>query len=148
MVASLIRGPQLEQLAYDWARIYASQETFGGTVSLVGPTSLARSLSNPSGPPIRDIDFAAVETTPRGSRRILAIGEVKATTAKVGPTLLDRLDLVAALWEAKPPKGTTINGPIKRVLFSGAGFTNELRRIGDRRDDVELVDLPRLYNGQ
>ncbi len=147
-IASLIQGPQLEQLAYDWTLVHAAADTFGGTVSVVGPTSLTRSMADATGQPIRDLDFAAVETTPRGARRVLAVGEVKATSARVGPALLDRLDRVATAWEASPPKGTMVTGPLKRVLFSRAGFTNDLRRVGDRRPEVELVDLPRLYSGE
>jgi hypothetical protein len=146
--ASLIRSPQLEQLAYDWALVHAAPATFEGAVSLAGPTSLARPIAGANGEQIRDLDFAATETTPRGARRVLAVGEVKATSAKVGPALLDRLDRAAASLEASPPRGTIISGPLKRVLFSRAGFTNPLRRIADRRPDVELVDLARLYAGQ
>jgi uncharacterized protein len=146
-VASLIQGPQLEQLAYDWSLLHAAPDTFGGTVSLVGPTSLARPMDGGGGQSIRDLDFAAVETTSRGARRVLAVGEVKATTAKVGSALLDRIDRVATAWEASPPRGTTVTGPLKRVLFSRSGFTNDLRRIGDQRPDVELIDLRRLYSG-
>jgi uncharacterized protein len=146
-VASLIRGPQMEQLAYDWSLVHAARDTFGGSASLVGPTSLPRPIVAADGSTIQDLDFAAVESTPSGARRVLAVGEVKATSAKVGPALLDRLDRVATVWEAKAPVGTIVEGPLKRVLFSAAGFTNELSRIGDQRDDVELVDLARLYDG-
>lgn len=147
-ISSLIQAPQLEQLAYDWTLVHAAADTFGGTPSLVGPTSLARAMVDSNGQPIRDLDFAAVETTPRGARRVLAVGEIKATSTRVGPGLLDRVDRVATAWETSAPKGTMITAPIKRVLFSRAGFTNDLRRIGDRRPEVELVDLARLYSGE
>jgi uncharacterized protein len=147
-VATLIRAPQMEQLAYDWSLVHAARATFGGSASLVGPTSLPRPLVAADGSVIRDLDFAAVEMTPRGARRVLAVGEVKATSTKVGPALLDRVDRVATAWEAKAPAGTTVDGQLKRVLFSAGGFTNALRRIADARSDVELVDLGRLYNGE
>jgi uncharacterized protein len=146
-VATLIRAPQMEQLAYDWALVHASRKTMGGSASLVGPTSLPRSLTAPDGSTIRDLDFAAVEMTPKGARRVLAVGEVKATTAKVGTSLLDRIDRVATAWETKAPVGTTVHGTLKRVLFSASGFTNELQRIAEARSEVELVDLARLYSG-
>ena len=91
-VASLILAPQLEQLAYDWALVHGAAETFGGVVSAVGPTALRRPVTAADGSLIRDLDFAAVEITPRGGRRLLAIGEVKALNTRVGPGLLDRLD--------------------------------------------------------
>jgi len=36
---------------------------------------------------------------------------------------------------------------VKLLLFSRAGFTDALHQAATRRDDVELVDLPRLYTG-
>jgi uncharacterized protein len=46
------------------------------------------------------------------------------------------------------PRGTTVTGPLKRILFSRSGFTNDLRRTADSRPDIELVDLARLYMGE
>jgi uncharacterized protein len=36
---------------------------------------------------------------------------------------------------------------VKLLLFSRAGFTDALHHLATRRDDVELVDLQRLYTG-
>lgn len=147
VVASLIFGPQLEQLAFDWALLYASQQTFGGTVSAVGPTALARPVADDAGGTIRNLDFAAVEFTSSGGKKILAIGEVKAHTTRVGVGLLNRLDLAARSLVSRTPAGITVTPDIKRLLVSRSGFTNELRRLADGRADVELVDLNRLYHG-
>jgi uncharacterized protein len=136
-VASLILGPQLEQLAYDWALLFADHVTFNGAVAAVGPTNVGN----------LQIDFAAVEQLPRGGRRLLALGEAKALTTRVGVDLVDRLDQACELLVATPPKGLQVPPTVKRVVFSRSGFTNELRRLADRRNDIELVDLERLYNG-
>ncbi len=146
-VTSLIHGPQLEQLAYDWALVHASREAFGGVVSQVGPTALSQAVVAADGSEIRNIDLAAIEQTPQGGRRLLALGEVKAQRGRVGPALLDRLDRAATSLQRKPPPRISVQGTIRRVLVSRGGFTNELRRIADDRPEVILVDMNRLYHG-
>jgi hypothetical protein len=135
-VASLILGPQLEQLAYDWALLFADHATFDGTAAAVGPTTVGD----------LQVDFAAVEQRPRGGRRLLALGEAKALTTRVGIDIVARLDHACQLAAASPPKSMQVPGNVKRIVFSRSGFTNELRRLADRRSEVELVDLERLYN--
>ena len=136
-VASLVLGPQLEQMSYDWATLFADAETFGGSVGSVGPTAIAGT----------QIDLAAVEHTPRGGRRLLAVGEVKALTTRVGVAQIERLDAACAAVAADPPRQLRIDRNLKRVVVSRAGFTNDLRRLATRRGDIELVDLERLYHG-
>jgi uncharacterized protein len=147
LVASLIHGPQLEQLAFDWSLLYASRDTFGGTVSAIGPTALARAVADGAGGTVRDLDLAAVEFSSTGAKHILAVGEVKALTTRVGTGLLRRLDLAVGSLTARPPAGMTVAGDVKRVIVSRSGFTNELRRLAEDRPNVELVDLNRLYHG-
>lgn len=93
-VASLVLPRQLESIAIDWALRYASPDTFDGFVTSAGSTEIGR----------YQVDLAMVETTPRGSRRLLAVGEVKATSAKVGVGVLDRLDAICATTEAQPAR--------------------------------------------
>ena len=118
--------------------MFAAAETMGGSVGSVGATSLGG----------MQIDLAAVEHTPHGGRRVLALGEVKARSTRVGPEVLDRLDAACAALVSDPPARTQVDGSVKRILVSRAGFTNDLRRRADRRPDVELVDLDRLYHGE
>jgi uncharacterized protein len=147
-VASLILGVELERLTYEWCMVFAASETFGGVASAAGPTALIRQVSDRQGETIRDLDLAVVENTPRGGQRLLALGEVKALTTKVGVRLLERLDTAVDAIRIHPPVGVDTTGEIKRVIVSRSGFTNELRRIGLSRSDVEMVDLDRLYNGE
>lgn len=147
-VASLIHGPQLEQMAYDWALVHASRETFGGVVTEVGPTALARVVKAADGSEIREIDLAVVERASNGGRRLLALGEVKAHSTRVGPALLDRLDRAVASLGPTPSKRAVLGDPVRRVIVSRSGFTNELRRVAGARPEVVLVDLHRLYHGE
>lgn len=147
MIATSVLAPQLEQLAWDWCLLYASADSLGGRASAVGPTSLPRALRGHDGQAIQHIDLAAVETTHRGGKRLMAIGEVKALTAPIGVGLLSRLDTAAESLVARPPEGLAV-GDIRRILVSRSGFTGELERAVERRSDVELVDLHRLYHGE
>jgi uncharacterized protein len=136
-VASLILGPQLEQLAADWAMLFAAHDTFGGSVTAAGPTSVGS----------MQIDLAAIERGARGAQRVLALGEVKAQQTRVGVTVVDRLDLACSELARSKVSSLQVTEPIKRVIVSRSGFTNDVRRLAERRDDIELVDLERLYTG-
>jgi uncharacterized protein len=74
--------------------------------------------------------------------RILAIGEVKATTWHVG---LDQLQRVQHIRSLLPSGGDA--GRAKLLLFSRAGFTSDLVAHARTDDEAELIDLPRLYRG-
>jgi hypothetical protein len=136
IVASRIYGPHLETLARSWIIRHASADTLGGLVTNVGPTRL------PGGRGAQ-VDLAVVERSSRGKRNLIALGEVKAEAEPVGPAVLERLDDVARQLVAMSES----TGPVRRLIVARGGFTGELRRIARRRDDVELVDLVRLYNG-
>ena len=136
IVASRIYGPHLETLARSWIVRHASATTLGGLVTNVGPTRL-------SGRRGAQVDLAVVERSSRGKRNLIAIGEVKAGSEPVGPAALERLDHVARDLVASSES----SGSVRRLIVARGGFTGELRRIGRRRDDVELIDLVRLYTG-
>jgi uncharacterized protein len=134
VVAAQIYGPHLETLAAEWLMAHADPQTLGGTVNDVGPTVVDG---------VGQIDLVAVEPAPRGGQRPLLVGEAKATVQRVGVAQLERLDAAAARIRA-PRRGRT---EIRRLLVSVAGFTAELRREADRRPDVVLADIDRLYRG-
>lgn len=135
LVASRIFGPHLEDLACEWVRGWASESTLGGRPGVVGSSEVV------TGGQRRQVDLMAVETTPRGGRRVLAVGEVKAEMEPVGPAVLAALDQVA--------DGLTTEGaePVRRLIIGRGGFTAPMRRLARGRPDVELVDLHRLYHG-
>jgi hypothetical protein len=138
IVASLILAPQLEQISLDWSLRYASHATFDGTVSGAGPTTIGTA----------QVDLAAVEHSSNGATRVLALGEVKARTTQVGVDVVERLDGLTEQLIRSRPKTLSAQPDLKRVVVSRSGFTNDLRRLADRRPDVQLVDLDRLYFGE
>lgn len=138
IVASLILAPQLEQISLDWSLRYASYTTFDGTVSGAGPTTIGTA----------QVDLAAVEHSSNGATRVLALGEVKARTTRVGVDVVERLDGLTEQLIRSRPKTLSAQPDLKRVVVSRSGFTNDLRRLADRRPDVQLVDLDRLYFGE
>jgi uncharacterized protein len=134
VVAAQVYAPHLETLAAEWLIAHADPGTAGGTVSDVGPTVVGG---------VGQIDLVAVEPAPRGGTRPLLVGEVKATAQRVGIAQLERLDAAAERIGAPGPA----RREIRRLLVSAAGFTAELQREADRRPDVVLVDVDRLYRG-
>lgn len=128
-VASQIYGPHLEALTAEWLVAHASAETCGGTILDVGPTSIAG---------VGQIDLVATAAGLRGGRRPILVAEVKATSERVGPTELERLD--RAVERLDQPD-------LVRMLVSAAGFTGDLERLARQRGNVQLVDLSRLYHG-
>lgn len=83
----------------------------------------------------------AADTSQTGAR-ILAIGEVKATRSPVGLNQFLRLEHIRALL---PPAMSPASPRL--LLFARNGFTLELTAAANARDDLELIDLNRLYVG-
>jgi hypothetical protein len=137
-VSSLIEGPHLEELARYWCMAYASPETLGTFPSRVQPAEVACREHRKN----HQLDVVVSVDPPGGDARILAIGEVKATARLIGLNQLDRLDHIRGLL----PRTVTPEPP-KLLLFSRYGFTPDLLSEADRRADLELIDLPRLYQG-
>ena len=80
--------------------------------------------------------------TPQAGARILAIGEVKATRSQVGLNQLLRLEHIRTLL----PPAMSPAAP-RLLLFARHGFTLELTAASTARDDLDLIDLNRLYAG-
>jgi uncharacterized protein len=135
IIRSQIHGPHLERLARLWTLGWASDDTLDGRVNAVGPSFVTLKKER------YQLDLVATEKTPRGGRRVLAIGEIKANASPVGVDQLARLDSIAA------GVRELAEGPLKRILVARSGFTSELQSVARRRGDVELVDMYRLYNG-
>ncbi|MBZ9644670.1 hypothetical protein [Streptomyces sp. PSKA30] len=83
------------------------------------------------------------ESSAFGAERIAAIGEAKGTLTPVGMPELERLEHLRGLL----PSARAGALP-KLLLFARSGFTGDLRHEADRRSDVELVDLQRMYHGE
>jgi AAA+ ATPase superfamily predicted ATPase len=137
-VASLINGPHLEDLARSWCVDHASTQTLGGLPSRCEPTLIACREHKTN----HELDVVVTADTPQSGVRILAIGEVKATRSPVGLNQLERLAHIRTLL---PPAMTP--APPRLLLFARHGFTRELTAAAAALDDLELIDLSRLYAG-
>lgn len=136
-VTSLILGPHLEDLARSWCVEHAAPETLGGLPSRCEPALIAcREHKN------HELDVVVSADPPGERSRVLAIGEVKATSWLVGLNQLERLRHIRSLL----PAAVVLEEP-KLLLFSRQGFTPDLTAQARSRSDVVLVDLPRLYHG-
>lgn len=140
-VAAQIAGPHFERLAREWTARFASPETLGGT-----PTAVGRTVVNDASARAQaEIDVVAVDAADAGRMRALLIGEGKGGTAPRTSADLQRLSRVRELLAGSDRVDVR---EARLGLFSRGGFAPELRRAAKARDDVVLVDLERLYDGE
>lgn len=138
LVASLIYGPHLEDLCRSWCADHASAETLGGLPSRCEPALIACREHKTN----HELDVVVTAEAPHIRSRILAVGEVKATRSPVGLNQLRRLEHVRSLLP-----GSVVADQPRLLLFARHGFTPDLTADAATRQDVELVDLRRLYSG-
>lgn len=133
---SRVLGPVFEEQCRVWVRRFASEATLGGPPDHVGPTAVS------IGGVERQVDVVVAtgpaDTAP-ADRTVIALGEAKAGET-VGIGILTDLERV------RSALGHRAAGA--KLLLFGPAFTPELRSLADRRSDVELVDLDRLYHGE
>lgn len=138
--ASKVVGPHFERVCRDWVRWYAMPETLGGPVSAVRAGVVTDAASRVG----HEVDVVGLAEDDSGRRVVRCLGEAKWNcTMTVGH--LDRLRTIAGLLTNHRYARTTEH--TRLMLFSGAGFTDELRAHAERSPDVVLVDLTRLYTG-
>lgn len=142
---SNVVGPHFESICRRWVNRYASVETMGGPI---GPAHRLQ-INDRDRRRAFELDIAAPALVPfdssgsRGPVVIQAIGEAKATRLDMPD--LARLDRITGLLADN--KRVSPATTIKRLLFSLEGFTADLSATAQRRHDVELVGLRRLYEG-
>jgi AAA+ ATPase superfamily predicted ATPase len=134
-----VLGPHFEELAREFTFRFASPDTVGGPVSEVGPAV----VNDAAGRTQHEVDVVALGRNADGSTRVLALGEAKHTTTRRTLADLDRLEGVRAVVARKHPTAADA----RLLLFSSSGFDANLQRAGADRDDLELIDLQRLYTG-
>lgn len=137
---SQVVGPHFESLARRWTAAHASIETLGGAPKRVGfvqvnDKELKQSFE-------LDVVAEAAGDKDHGKPRLLAIGEAKGSERERGVPDLRRLERLRSELGTRADIGRT-----KLLLFGRSGFDVDLTGEARRRDDVELVDLERLYEG-
>ncbi|NUT42766.1 MAG: ATP-binding protein [Thermoactinospora sp.] len=127
--SSQVVGPAFEHICRVWAAEFASSDTFGGQQATV----TYGVINDRSGRSQIELDIVVRDP----ARKVLALGEVK-WGERMGMAHLARIRRAAELLDVEPVA----------CLFSGSGFTDELRTHADASNGaVQLVDLARLYEG-
>jgi uncharacterized protein len=138
---SRVLGPCFESMARSWAMHFASRGTLGGAPVHVGPTTLSVRNSDTGASEQREVDVvvAAGDAETPSDRTVTAIGEAKAG---------ERLSLrhLSRLEEARKALGEVAGSA--RLLLFGQHFDTALLRAAEERDDLEIIDLARLYEGE
>jgi hypothetical protein len=135
-------GPAFESLAREWTARHASEVTLGGAVGEVGTTV----VNDPTAKTLHELDVVGLAAGQRRQGRnptIRVLGEAKDTNRPRGHDDLARLEHIRALLASRGA-GVTHT---KLLLFSRAGFDPALTRTAKNRNDVELVDLKRIRQG-
>jgi AAA+ ATPase superfamily predicted ATPase len=136
---SKVVGPHFEQICREWARWYAAPETSGGYPVEVGNGTVPDQVAKTS----HEVDVAVHGRDDAGRQILLAIGEAKWSDT-LGLGHLRRLEGIRILLRAR--EGVQAKNT-RLLLFSGIGFTDELRRIAETDATVQLIGPDRLYRG-
>lgn len=138
--ASGVIGPHFEMIARHWTAAYASRKTLGGAVKRVGFVQVNERERKRA----YEIDVVAEAAGQKDHDRVrlLAIGEAKGSERRRGLDDLYRLELLRSDLGTRADMGRT-----KILLFGRSGFDDDLVAESRRRNDLELVDLDRLYDG-
>lgn len=135
-----ILGPTFERLAREWTVRYAAPATVGGIPTTVGSTV----VNDAAGRTRAELDVVALDRSGEGRPRALALGEAKSSAGRRGVDVLRRLEHVRDL--LRRSDRVDVEGSVLMV-FARGGWDAALAREAALRDDVALVDLERLYEG-
>lgn len=137
---SQILGPHFEHLAREWVRRFALEDTVGGRVGEVGFTVVADRQERKN----HEIDVVGLASGQRRqskSSQIVCIGEAKSSDRERTLHDLNRLDRMRGLLLADGADCAQA----RLLLFGRSGFAPSLTSAARERNDVELVDLTRIY---
>lgn len=141
---SKVVGPHFENLCRTWTDWYADADTLGGHRTRVA----SGTVPDPAARTKHELDVVVFGTrdAAAGSVRgdsLLAIGEAK-WDETLGLGHLERLTHIRELLRRRDGVDAA---EARLFLFSGAGFTPDLRAIAAKDSGVQLVDVERLYEG-
>ena len=134
-VRSKVYGPHFESICRSWCAEHAEPSALGGTASRVLPALVAC----PEHRTNHELDAVVLGTRAGVADRIVALGEAKWRTERVGLTQLSLLEHIRSLVPAAEHS--------RLLLFSRSGFTRALVSHAAERDDLRLVGLEQLYQG-
>ncbi|SDT34989.1 AAA family ATPase [Actinoplanes derwentensis] len=134
---SKVMGPHFESVCRSWTRWEASPDVLGGVPNRVA----AGTVADPARRSSREVDVAAFGRDGDGREVLLAIGEAKWGDI-VGLGHLQRLSETRDLIRAR---GAIQADQCRLILFSGSGFTDDLRRQAQSDPQIYLVDAADLY---
>ena len=135
-----VLGPHFEQLARDFTFKFASSATTGGPVASVGPAV----VNDPKARAQHELDVVATTRERSGRTSVCAIGEAKHTNRVRTVADVGRLEHVRAMLTGRGDATPST----KLLLFSASGFDRNLTAVAEERDDLELIDLARMYSGE
>lgn len=130
---SRVRGPVFEEQARTWVRRFATEETLGGEATFIGPSATTIAGIEYQIDVVAAAGHAGSEP---GDRTVLAIGEAKAGET-VGSAHLRTLEHKRSALGSKAAEA--------RLLLFATAFTPDLERLAERRNDIQLIGLERLY---
>jgi len=134
-----VLGPHFEDIARDFTSKFASVHTVGARPATVGPAVVNDAHARTQ----HELDVVATSRSDNGSTVVLALGEAKYTKAKRTLADIARLEHIRNLVAAKHPTAESA----RLLLFSASGFERSLSEQAAKRNDVELINLERLYTG-
>lgn len=134
-----VLGPHFEQLARDFTFRFASPATTGAEISDVG----AAVVNDPGGRTQHEVDVVATFRQSSGATGVAAIGEAKHTNRMRTIADLNRLEGIRTLLRDRDQASRAT----RLLVFSASGFDRNLRSAAEDREDVELIDLDRMYKG-
>ena len=135
-----VLGPHFESLAREFAFRFAAPSTIGGAAATVG----AAVVNDAKARTQHEVDVVVRGRVESGAAPILAIGEAKHTAEKRTRADLTRLEHVRSVIAQRHPSATAS----RLLLFSASGFDAHLAAEAAKREDVELIDMVRLYTGE
>lgn len=132
-----VLGPHFEHVCRHWARHLAPDDLFGDYVSRVERGT----VNDPANRASHEVDLVAFGLNEDNRQPLLAIGEAK-WGEFMGLPHLNRLERIRDLLIDQGRLGAD---SAKLACFSAAGFTEQLRELAAKRDDVVVVGAEGLY---
>lgn len=132
-----VLGPHFEHLCRQWTRHYAPESLLGDHPHSVG----SGTVTDPAARTTYEIDVIALGLDENDRQTLLGIGEVNWGDI-MGLGHLDRLTRIRALLTAQNRLGAAT---ARLLLYSAAGFTDELRARAAADPGIALVDAETLY---